>query len=51
MRLVVSLLSTALQIIDRDGPGSAEAAARQFDTAITMAAAAFAASSEEGIIP
>ncbi len=43
MRLIVSLLATVLQVIDRDPALAPAAARRMFDNAIAMAAAAFGA--------
>lgn len=46
MRLVVSLFTTVLQVIDRDPGLAPDAARRMFDNAIAMAAAAFGAPAE-----
>lgn len=48
LRLVVSLLATALQVIDHDCQTGTQAGRRIFDNAVSMAAAAFAASSTSG---
>lgn len=46
MRVIVSLLATVLQAIDRDPDLTPAAASRMFDNAIAMASAAFAASGQ-----